>query len=112
MMSSFKVEWLVIRIMVFIHNVSFFNDMRRLLCKEETSVVMIFVIPPAGLILYNVVRLNNHRIKRVTELVRKLNASFNLKVGMLLLIFLFEGMAQVFLKLLFSGMVAVVRLQV
>ena len=112
MMSSFKVERLVIRVMVFIHNVSFFNYMRRLLCKEETSVVMIFVIPPAGLILYNVVRLNNHRIKRVTQLVGKLNASFNLKVSMLFLIFLFEGAAQVFLKLFFSSMEAIVRLQV
>lgn len=108
MMAKTEIEWLVIR---FIHNMSFFNNVRRLLCKEETFVVMIFVISPAWLIIYNVVRLNNHRVQRVAHL-SKLNASFNLKVGMLLLIFLFECTAQVFLKLFLWGMEGIVRLQV
>ena len=110
MVSKVEVEWLAIRFMIFIHNMSLFHDMRRLFCKEEASVVMIFVISPARLILCNV--LNNHRVKRVAHLVGKLNAFFDLKVSMLLLIFLFECAAQVFLKLFFWGMEAIVRLKV
>ena len=110
MVSKVEVEWLAIRFMIFIHNMSLFHDMRRLFCKEEASVVMIFVISPARLILCNV--LNNHRVKRVAHLVGKLNAFFDLKVSMLLLIFLFECAAQVFLKLFLFGMVAIMGLQV
>ena len=110
MVSEIKVEWLAIRFMIFIHNMSLFHDMRRLFCKEEASVVMIFVISPARLILCNM--LNNYRVQRVAHLVGKLNAFFDLKVSMLLLIFLFECAAQVFLKLFFWGMEAIVRLKV
>ena len=110
MVSEIKVEWLTIRFMIFIHNMSLFHDVRRLFCKEETSVVMIFVISPARLILCNM--LNNDRVERVAHLVSKLNAFFDLKVGMLLLIFLFECAAKVFLKLFFWGMEAIVWLKV
>ena len=110
MVSKVEVEWLAIRFMIFIHNMSLFHDMRRLFCKEEASVVMIFVISPARLILCNV--LDNNRVQRVAHLVGKLNAFFDLKVSMLLLIFLFECAAQVFLKLFFWGMEAIVRLKV
>ena len=110
MVSEIKVEWLAIRFMIFIHNMSLFHDVRRLFCKEEASVVMIFVISPARLILCNM--LNNDRVKRVAHLVGKLNAFFDLKVSMLLLIFLFECAAKVFLKLFFWGMEAIVWLKV
>ena len=110
MVSEIKVEWLAIRFMIFIHNMSLFHDVRRLFCKEEASVVMIFVISPARLILCNM--FNNHRVKRVAHLVGKLNAFFDLKVSMLLLIFLFECAAKVFLKLFFWGMEAIVWLKV
>lgn len=111
MMSKIKVEWLVIRVMILIHDVSFFDDMRRLFCKEESFVVMIFVVSPARLILY-VVCLNNHWVQWVAHLVGNLHTSFDLIVGMLLLIFLFECAAKVFLKLFLWGMEAIVGLQV
>lgn len=87
----------------------------RFFCKEETFVVMIFVVPPAGLILYHVVRswsYNKPRLQMVAEFVGKLQVSFDLIVDMLLLIFRFECAAQVFLKLFLFGMVAIMGLQV
>ena len=111
MMSKIKVEWLVVRVMIFIHDVSLFDDMRRLFCKEESFVVMVFVVSPAGLIL-NVVCLNNYWVQWVAHLVGNLHTSFDFIVGMLLLIFLFECAAQVFLKLFLRGMEAIVRLKV
>ena len=113
-----QVELLAIRSMM-----RLFLDVMRLIFKEEAFVVMIFVVPPTGLILDLVVTVGlatvvqasvsvMHSLLMVAELVGQLDVSFMLKLGMLLLIFHFECAAQVFLKLLLLGVEAIVGLQV